>query len=689
MFKMREGKQSLIVVITAVLFTLLLFAHIAAYFWAHKPFDLEFLSGLGGTIINITIWLGLLWVAAALGHLVTGYWLLVVDTFPLGARLAINIGLGLGLLSLLMLGQGVAGLLQPLVAWGLILGLGLLLRRQLAAVYHQFLMIQMPKPQSRFEWWLAVYAIVQLAFAFVLALAPETAWDALVYHLTGPELFVAAGRIEHLVDIPYLGFPQLAEMLFTLGLLLVGDGAASLLHFGYGLLGIVIAAVLAKELFGREAGWLTAVLLLTVPRMLGLMSNAYVDLTLLFYATAAFYLFYRWQTCLCLGFPAGKANMISLVLVGVFCGFALGVKYTAVAVPVGIAFNVAWTLRREPLAQQVRQLGLLTAVTTFVALPWLLENWSTTGNPVYPFVAHDGVYWDAWRASWFDRAGTGLLATAPWRLLTAPLEATVLGTTGSEAFAATIGPFILGLLFFLPLVWFVLQPSEKKQVGQLLLFLAPNYGLWLWGLARSSLLLQTRLFLPLFGITAVLGSLIFIRIRSLNSPALNVGWLSRVAFSLTLGLLLLDQTGQFIREQPIRFIMGQETRTAYLQRQLGIYQVAMDVVNGLPAESNVLFLWEPRSYGCRVTCVPDALLDRFLHHTQAEGLDAEGITAVWQQRGVTHVLLHEAGLQFIYAGRNDGITEQDFAIWQEIAQNRLEIVETWPSAYTLYRLPNS
>ena len=46
----------------------------------------------------------------------------------------------------------------------------------------------------------------------------------------------AAGRLGHPIDLPYLGFPALGQMQFTLGMLLIGDGVAALLHFGYGLL---------------------------------------------------------------------------------------------------------------------------------------------------------------------------------------------------------------------------------------------------------------------------------------------------------------------------------------------------------------------------------------------------------------------------------------------------------------------
>jgi 4-amino-4-deoxy-L-arabinose transferase-like glycosyltransferase len=385
-----------------------------------------------------------------------------------------------------------------------------------------------------------------LLLTFFLTLAPELGWDAHVYHLTGPNCISRWGALATPSTSSTSAFPSWAGCSLCWGCCWQGDGLTSLFHFGYGLLALVVVMGLAGQAFGRDTMLPAGAILLSVTAVLELMMSAYVDITLLFYTTAAFYAFWRWRQTRPGAFlrpvrflkPDRSAGW--LIMLGLFCGFCAGVKYTAVAVPIALGLSLLWTLRRQPFARIFIQGGLLTLVTTLITLPWLLKNWLITGNPFYPFLLHDGLYWNEWRAAWYDRAGTGLWPDEPLRLLLAPLEATIIGTTGTEAYGATIGPFILGLLFLLPLVWRTLSHTEKGVMGHLLFFFGLNYGLWLWGLARSFLLFQSRLLLPMFGITAVIAAVTLVRLDDLTRPArLAVGWLVRVTItSLTLGLIL-------------------------------------------------------------------------------------------------------------------------------------------------------
>ncbi len=665
------------VMVTAVV--LWLFAIVAAYFWAHKPLDAGILAGLGRSSLSVVVWIGMTWLAAAMGRRIVGG--LLVDETP-SLRLSIAAGLGLGLLSLLTLGLGLVGLLRPAVAWGLVLGLGLLLRHDMQACLADLRAIQLPRPTHGFQRWLAVYMGGSLLLTFLAALAPPTGWDALVYHLTGPRLFLEAGRVTHPIDLPYLGFPQLGEMQFTLGMLLVGDGVASLLHFGYGLLGVAITAALAQRVFGKDVAWLAAALLLSVPSLLSLMSRAYVDATLLFYVTAAYYAFTRWRELRAQ--REMRDSLKWLQLTGVLGGFSIGVKYTAVAVPVALGLSLAWTSRHDGLRAVTGQLAHLAAITGAIALPWFLENWLTTGNPSYPFF-FSGSHWDAWRAWWYDRPGTGLAASAPWRLLIAPLEATILGTEGGEPYDATIGPLLLIAVPLLAIVWQNLKRKERATTSHMIFFFGVNYGLWLIGLARSALLVQTRLLLPFFGLVSILGAVALDRLATLRRPQFDVSWLARAVISLVLALLLFSTLTTFLQVNPMPVTVGLESRDDYLARRLGTYYRAMTAVNALPPESRVIFLWEPRSYTCQVDCWPDALLDRFLHLTYLYP-DADMIARVWAGEGVTHVLLYQAGMNAIIQTGFDPITPRDLAIMRDLQAHHLSPVGEWGDAYTLYRL---
>jgi len=660
-----------------------LFAMVAAYFWVHKPFDAEIVAGLSQSLSGIVAWLGITWLGVALGRWV-GHGLLV-DELP-GTRLVLSAGIGLGLLSLLTLGLGLIGLLRPVIAWTLVLGLGVLLWRHLWASLADLGDVKLSWPANGFQRWLAIYSVASLSLSFLVALAPPMGWDTLAYHLTGPRLFVEAGRMVHPVDLPHLGFPQLGEMQFTLGLLLVGERLAPLFHFGYGLLALAITALLAQCIFDRNVVWLAVALLLSVPTLLSLMTRAYVDVALLFYATAAFYAFYRWREAQAQEAVEGPRGW--LLTMGLFCGFCGGVKYTAVAIPVALGLSLIWVSRRDGLRKVVGQLALVALVAAVAVLPWLLENLLTTGNPFYPFFFPGGVYWDQWRDWWLGQPGTGLAATAPWRLLTAPLEATILGTEGTVLYEATIGPLLLPSMMLLVFIWRGLNQEERAVVGHMLLFFGVNYALWLNGLARTARLLRSRFLFLVFGIVAVLGGAALSRLRILNRPELSMDWLIRAVVSLTLALLLFSMTTEFLEANPLPVILGLESRDDYLTRRLGWYYPAIQYINQkLPLDVKVLFLWEPRTYHCQKTqCWPDAMLDRFLHSTHLYGYKADRIASAWQAEGVTHVLLHQAGLDLLLEQGFDPITSKDLEVLNGLQTQHATLIKDFGSAYKLYRL---
>lgn len=652
---------------------------VGGYFWAHKPFDGAVVTAVSQTALYILTWLALTGLSTGLGVLVLSG--LKVQEEDVAGQLVLATGLGLGLLAVLVSLLGFAGLFRPIAAWLLVLALSLLTMPRWRGLAQSFRQLQWPRPQTGFQRLIVVYAAASLLLTFVMALTPVTAWDSLTYHLVGPKLYIEAGRFVHPLNIPQLGFPLLGQMHFTLGMLLVGDGVAALFHFGYGLLTLALVVVLARKMFGDEAAWFAALLLLSVPTFFTLMSWPYVDVTLMFYTTAVFYAFYRWQQHKQTGW---------LVVMGMMIGFSGGLKYTAVATPIAISLSLIWVSRKDGVLTMMRRLLLVGGVALLLVTPWLLENYLTTGNPVYPFFFSNGKYWDDWWAWWYDLPGTGFASTAPWRLLTAPLEATIAGTEGSDFYEATIGPFIIGVLFLLPLVWRRFSRSEKVMTGHMLLFIGLNYLLWLNGLARTALLLRARFLFLIWGVTAVLGGLILAKLRALKTPSLDAGWLIQTILSLTLVLLLFTQVLAFLQVAPLPVVMGLEERQDYLDRRLGVYNAVIEEgINHLPDNASVMMLWETRTYACQVVCHPDPILGRFLHLTQHLQYDAPAIRQQWEAEGITHVLISNSGLQFLldaadYNPIGASIRNEDLQILSDLTTHQLQVVQKWDDAYTLY-----
>jgi hypothetical protein len=689
-----------------VLLLFWLFTVLAAYYVVHKPFTPANALALGHALAGL-IGAGLVTVLG------TGVGLLLLRRLDLSPfeRLVWAAAVGLGVVALAGLALGAAGLLRPWLLWLLtVAGLAFTGRsvwRTLRAAWSDLSW----RPQGCFERLLAGYCVVMLMVALAWALTPPTAWDGLVYHLTGPKLYLATGRVSHPLDLPYLGFPELVEMLFAWGMGLAGERAAAAIHWFYGLLAVGailgghrvwaglapaqgdhVGAGLAPAQGDRKGRpYVAAAVLLSAPSVVLLLGWPYVEMALVLYATLSFLALARfWE--------GGSQARGWLVLSGACAGLALSTKYTALAVlPALVVAWGCWQLadarskrqeagvRHSPFA--IRDLLLLGGVALAVWSPWLIKNLALTGNPVYPFFFR-GLYWDDWRGWWYDRPGTGLAYTAPWKLLTAPWDATIWGVEGAAGYSATSGPLFLALLPLLFLVWRRLPLTQRRWLAAALAFCGVLYAFWLWGIARTALLFQTRLLFPAFGLLALVAGAAVEGLRALPSRPLNLGWLVRAVIVAVLALTLAGTLLSFVQERPLGVLLGFESREDFLMRRLGWYAVAVDYLNReLPPDAVVLFLWEPRSYACRVECRPDALLDRWLHTTHVYGSDAATIADAWRAEGVTHVLLYRAGYEAIVAAGFDPVSEADRTALAVLLSEEMVAVHDLGGVYELYVFP--
>ena len=644
------------------------FAIYATYYWAHKPF-----SGASLVImLEIVVWLGLLLVATALGRLSRRWF----DYSAHLEEIVFSAALGLGALSLLTFGLGLVGLFHRWLFWLLLLVLAVILYPQIRAIANRLREGPILPTGTRLNRTLAIYLGFILTLSLLQCLTPPIAWDSQVYHLMAPKLYLQAHRLPVDIDLPYLGFPLLLEMLFTAGLFLKGDIVARLIHYAYGFLTLLALFAFARRYFNRKVAWLSMAIFYSVPSLVLISTWAYVDLGLIFYEFTAFYALMRWLEA---------RDKRWLALTAILCGLAMGVKYTSIILPITLALIIALKVRQEGLKETAQALLLFGLLAIVVASPWYLKNLFFTGNPFYPFF-FGGTYWDEFRAWWYSRAGTGLAFTAPWRLLVAPLEITVLGTQGKESYDATIGPILLTVVPLLALVWRKIASEERRVIGYALLVCLIQYLFWLYGVAQSALLVQTRLLFPIFALLALLAGYTVDKLALLTRQVFSLQWFVTTVLLLALGLNAVSSALHFISDSPLPYLTGFESKESYLTRHLGLYYTTVVHINeNLPPSAKILFLWEPRSYYCQRDCWPDALLDKFKHLTYKYH-DAEGIAEYLHREGVTHLLLYQTGLEYILEAQFDPITPGDVATLTVLQEDHLRLIHDEGGAYLLYEL---
>jgi hypothetical protein len=294
-------------------------------------------------------------------------------------RTLLGFTLGLGLLCLGLFGLAALGLLKPWAAALLLGALWLVGFTELRAMAVSLSANRNLLSEHRAA---AAGLLGALALLWWACWAPPHQYDSLVYHLPLPADYIRTGGFtapEHLV---YAHFPQNAELLFTLALLLKSDLLAQMLMWAATALSVWWIFEAGKREAPLAAVLLACGLLVTHTSVMLLASTTYVEPLLMLWTTAAVLSFYRWR-----GMSSGQPGQRSwLALSAAFCGLALGVKYNAGITPLIFGLILLVRFLREPGRGRAFELLLFTGVTTGLFLPWLLKNAYFAGNPVFPFL---------------------------------------------------------------------------------------------------------------------------------------------------------------------------------------------------------------------------------------------------------------------------------------------------------------
>ncbi len=646
--------------------TLLIF-----YYWVHKPLTPAF--GWVLRWVSLDLRAGGLVVVAG-GSL--GRRLNPVDVPHTSERVALEGSIGLGVLAWLVLGLGLTGFVQPLILW-LLLVIVLAITTPAAFIWSRDVLHVIGRGlrqvRTRWERFLLGLLFFWLVTALLAALAPPFAWDALMYHLVGPQRALASGTFSGYTDNHYLGFPQGVESLFTLAVGLFDRAtAAAPLHFAFGILGLMGMLGLVRRFADVATALLAAALLLGGYSMWLLFTWPYVDLAVFAYSVGALIALIHWQA---------NPNWRWLVVVGACAGLAIGVKYTA-----GLILLGAGVVILVNSTQRIRDVVLLGGMTGLFYVPWALRGVLLYANPVYPFV-FGGLGWDEARASAFATGGGLLMSEDAWQLAILPFAATVFGVEKGPVYSFAVGPWLFVAPLSLLLGWRFL-PSTARPMAKVAAWAGlPMLIAWVVLGAFTGLGAQTRLMMPLLPIAAILGALGFFSLGRWPVRPVNIGFVIHALLVMTLIFSTIEVTGSVVRDGVARVLLSTQSGQAYLQTNLGTYAIAMQQLGALPDEARVLLLWEPRAYYCPVDCTPDPISGDLWTRALRVQDDPRAVFASWHDEGYTHVLLSEAGLRFsITEIGASGPFYAEIVRWPTSSSFLVPIWDDGVGGYTLYEL---
>jgi hypothetical protein len=655
---------------------------VALYFWGHNVGDQPamlanaFLA-FAGVFADVLVVSSIALVSGGIGRRIGQIVRLPLEELHLAERIALESGLGLGALSIGTLLLGLLGLFN-LVIWAVLVGVGLLLRREIRQWLRDLraLLTAALQPQTGWERVIVVIVGLLLIGALLLAFAPPFAWDGLTYHLVGPERYLQAGRIEAYTDNHHLGFPQGIDLLYGLALLPFNRATTAVpVHFYIGFLALLAIAGLIRRCTDRTSAY-TGILLIFSSYSLWLQFTLpYVDLGMMLYGALALITISRWHD---------QRRSDWLALAGVCVGLAVGAKYTGGILGVSL---IVLILIDQP-RRFVPNAAIFGLAALVVFLPWMLKGILLYQNPVYPYI-FGGPGWDDLRAASFNQTDGALLAIgAVWQVLLLPFSATFLGVQNYAPYDFTTGPW----LFTMPLV-LLISRAALSEAARRLMYVCAILALciligWMFLAATSGIGAQPRLMLLGVPVVAVLGTLAFHSLSRLPKRPVNIEFLMRGALVFTTLIGSINIARTITSANPgVYYVENNADR--YLRANLGNYYAATRQLETLPADSTVLFMWEPKSFYCpaNITCIPDIVYDHWSRPLRL-GSSADDLMQQWRDEGVDYLLVWglKAGSGFgydLWLDKED-YTRAENQQFPAALDAYAEPVWTDDAAYTLY-----
>jgi hypothetical protein len=408
----------------------------------------------------------------------------------------------------------------------------------------------------------ATFGVVALGACLVVAqwlvaLAPPEATDEIAYHLPEARSIADTHALPLMLgsDRIYGNLPALAETLYAEALSIEGAALAHALHLTLLVAFVLLAAGVARRLFGGPAAVVAALGLLLYQELLYNATTAYVDAAATAFEAGSVLLLVLWVM---------RRDPVDAAAAAVLLGLAASIKYTTLATAVfeaGVVAVVAVRERRAGFA--LRLAGLALAACVF----WYGKNLLRLGNPVFPFaLGHRGVsdatytyFLDSVRT--FGRRTVRAFLEVPWRF-------------------ATDGEAVAFVAFYLAPLSLVAR-VPRAAAGLLLAYAALYTTYWFW-LASH----QTRFLLSAVAVAIVLAAAAVTRARgAAGLAAVAVVAVAAIAVAQAREASFAagdvpDALAAWFGNPKARYALGLDSRTAYLTRYFGC---EVDAVNLLAA----------------------------------------------------------------------------------------------------------
>ena len=499
------------------------------------------------------------------------------------------------------------------------------------------------RKKSRFEGFLTILLVAFILVNLCFALAPPFGLDEQQYHLTALLRYIENGGYYRITNIgSQVNYPQNAEMLYALAMVVRGDVLAKLVNFYFGILILFLIMAFCRRFFRFRA---------------------ILPLTVFYGSWVIFYVSTRANVELAQAFYDGVC-LLSLVIglnqmrrkkrwefyfffSAVCGGFALGVKYISLFSLVGLLVLFTYYSflgLRLTFARWLKLTCIYAVIVLFLFSPWMIKNVIYFRMPFYPhrvttlislatglFKGGDS---PESSPSYMQRRGMILHKTvypeySIRELLLVPYNATIYGEWGNQVFDTLLSPFYL---MFLPFLIFIRR--KHRLVKGLILYIVTFYIIWLFLQPNS------RYLVPIMPVMAILVGYVMHKMAEFKDAKTRaITWILRLIIGLVLVLGLFHHFLILVRQDPVSYLFGLENKTKFLERNnpAGIQSVINHANRKLPPSSKIYLLWEKRGYYLEDDYQEDSFGNIFAN-LMDEYRDPKAVAGALKQMGFTHIL---------------------------------------------------
>ena len=596
---------------------------VTGYYWGHQYVLIPPVVGIIRSLVLIVI--GLLFFSTALG---LGWLALKPFGIPFDSRInasIYSIGLGMCLMSLIVLVLGFFGFLNQAVFWsmsivGTVTAIILLARENRRA---PFTMKVVSSGLERIDYFLLAFTGITIFLGLQLTLAPPIGWDGLTTHLVFVREILDAGKLE---PVPVTPGRFAGHLLFAWGMALGGDVIPQLISYGMGLLLVASVFIFTHRNFGLRIAVLAAAVFVSVEIFILNAGWPYLDVPVAFFSWMAVSSLFNWQ-------QNRTYTRHWLILSAIFAVFASHVKLNGLflfpVMFVGYLLGLYWN--RNNLRRRLIDGIAALAFALILIFIWSAAEAGLDPGETFVSVLPPQAESVANRLPTIDNLTTKLVdyVKVLW-------EMTIIGQQGAVIYDGTISPLFL-LLF--PVL--ILLRNKPRAVISLIAAVLVELAAWL---VFPREYYQNRHLIIAYPIFAVLTAYVIYRLDEFDFEWFSLSGFFRLLLVLIFSLQLLSTLVWWQSVNPMSYLLGMQSRDGFLAANLnsgsspGYYDMMKVIKDKVPEESVVGMLWpEPRLYYCPGTCV------RFPF---AGARTVEEMLSKTADKSLTHVLVSQGGLEF-------------------------------------------